>query len=233
MPVGVIVNVIAVFIGTIIGGTIKHILPKHLMDELPKVFGICSFTIGLMSVISVKTLPMVIMAVIIGFSIGELTHINEHVSHLFSMALKKLPFHIEGNHDEYMEVYLLVVLMFSMSGTGIFGALSEGMSGDSFVLISKSVLDFFTAILFGAALGYAQLLICVPQFIFLILCFLLAQFIIPFTTPTMIADFKACGGIITMITGLTVAKIFKIKAINLIPALVLVMPFVALYQFIV
>ena len=143
MPVGVIVNVIAVFIGTIIGGTIKHILPKHLMDELPKVFGICSFTIGLMSVISVKTLPMVIMAVIIGFSIGELTHINEHVSHLFSMALKKLPFHIEGNHDEYMEVYLLVVLMFSMSGTGIFGALSEGMSGDSFVLISKSVLDFF------------------------------------------------------------------------------------------
>ena len=42
------------------------------MEELPKVFGICSVTIGLMSVIQVKTLPMVIMAIILGFVIGEL-----------------------------------------------------------------------------------------------------------------------------------------------------------------
>ena len=70
MPVGVLTNVCAVFIGTFIGGLIKKVLPKHLMEELPKVFGICSVTIGLMSVIQVKTLPMVIMAIILGFVIG-------------------------------------------------------------------------------------------------------------------------------------------------------------------
>lgn len=233
MPIGVIINVCAVFVGTIIGASIKKILPKHLIDELPKIFGICSVSIGIMSLIGVKTLPMVIMAVILGFMIGEVLNINQFVSHCFSVILKKLPFHIEGNHEEYMELYLLVVVMFSMSGMGIFGALTEGMSGDSSVLMSKSVLDFFTAVLFGAALGYAQSLICVPQFIILIACFFLAQVIIPYTNATMIADFKACGGIITMITGLTVARIFKVKAINLVPALVLVMPFVAVYQMIV
>jgi hypothetical protein len=46
----------------------------------------------------------------------------------------------------------------------------------------------------------------------------------------MILDFKACGGVITMITGLTVAKIFKVQAINLVPALILVMPLVALFH---
>lgn len=32
MPVGVLTNVCAVFIGTFIGGFIKKILPKHLIE---------------------------------------------------------------------------------------------------------------------------------------------------------------------------------------------------------
>lgn len=232
MPIGIITNVFAVFIGTIIGGSIRKFIPKHLIQELPKIFGICAVSIGIMSVIEVKTLPMVIMATICGFVIGELLHIDIFVSEAFSKVLKKLPFKIDSNHDEYMELYLLVVVMFSMSGMGLFGALSEGMSGDSSILISKSVLDFFTAILFGASLGYAQTLICVPQFVILMICFFLAQAILPFINDIMIADFKACGGLITMITGLTVSKILKIKAINLVPALIIVMPLVGLYYLI-
>ena len=54
MPVGVLTNVCAVFIGTFIGGFIKKILPKHLIEELPKVFGICSVTIGITSILNVK-----------------------------------------------------------------------------------------------------------------------------------------------------------------------------------
>lgn len=230
MPVGIITNVISVFIGSLIGANLKKFIPKYLMEELPKIFGICSFTIGIMSVISVRTLPMVIMAVIIGYVIGEMVHIDHIVSHCFSYLLNKLSFFKVENDDDYMDLYLLVVLMFSMSGMGLFGALSEGMSGDSSVLISKSVLDFFTAILFGASLGYAQTLICLPQFFILMFCFLIAKSLLPYLNETMIIDFKACGGLITMITGLTVSKILKVKAINLVPALILVMPFVALFS---
>ena len=232
MPVGVLTNVCAVFIGTFIGGFIKKILPKHLIEELPKVFGICSVTIGITSILNVKTLPMVIMAIILGFVIGELCHLYDRVHDIFAFLLDKLPFHIEANQEEYMHLYLLVVLMFSMSGMGLFGALTEGMSGDASVLISKSVLDFFTAVLFGAALGYAQSLICVPQLLILLACFFLAKAILPFVNSTMIADFKACGGVITMITGLTVSKILDVRAMNLVPALILVMPFVGLYAMI-
>lgn len=204
MPVGVLTNVCAVFIGTFIGGFIKKILPKHLIEELPKVFGICSVTIGIISILNVKTLPMVIMAIILGFVIGELCHLYDYVHHIFTYLLDRLPFSIEDNQEEYMHLYLLVVLMFSMSGMG----------------------------LFGAALGYAQSLICVPQLLILLACFFLAKAILPFVSATMIADFKACGGVITMITGLTVSKILDVRAMNLVPALILVMPFVGLYAMI-
>lgn len=232
MPIGVITNVSGVCIGTLLGAMIKNIIPAYLKDELPKVFGICSVSIGIMSIINVATMPMVIMAIILGFVIGELLQIHKYISLAFSKVLQHLPFKVEGNHDEYMETYLLVVLMFSMSGLGLFGALTEGMSGDASILLSKSVLDFFTAVLFGAILGYAQVLICIPQFVILFLCFLLARAIIPYTNATMIADFKACGGIITVVTGLSVARILKVRAINLVPALILVMPLVAFYTLI-
>ena len=44
-------------------------------------------------------------------------------------------------------------------------------------------------------------------------------------TPDMFFDFSACGGILTFAAGMRVAKIKSIPLINLIPALVLVMPF--------
>ena len=47
-----------------------------------------------------------------------------------------------------------------------------------------------------------------------------------------ITYFTACGGVITMITGLTVSKILDVRAMNLVPALILVMPFVGLYAMI-
>ena len=109
MPIGIITNVFAVFIGTMIGGSIKRYVPQSLNDELPKVFGICAFTIGIMSVIGVQTLPIVIMAIICGFVIGELLHIDKFVSDCFANVLNKLPFQTDSDHNEYMELYLLVV----------------------------------------------------------------------------------------------------------------------------
>ena len=36
-------------------------------------------------------------------------------------------------------------------------------------------------------------------------------------------------GVITMITGLTVSKILDVRAMNLVPSLILVIPFVGIY----
>lgn len=232
MPIGVIVNCSAVLVGTIVGGLLRNVVPHHLKETLPKVFGICALSIGITALINVVNLPAVIMAVISGCVIGELVHIDVYVTKFFEMVLNKLSFNYDGNEEEYMATYLLVVVVFCMSGTGIFGALTEGMSGDSSILISKSILDFFTAALFGTTLGYAQALIPIPQFVILTGCFLLAKMILPYINHTMILDFKACGGLMTLILGLSVAKVIQIKAINLIPALVIVMPLSALFQMI-
>ncbi|MEB9897981.1 DUF554 family protein, partial [Bacillus cereus] len=52
-----------------------------------------------------------------------------------------------------MEKFVGIVVLFCASGTGIFGAFNEGMTGDPSVLFTKSFLDFFTAGIFATALG--------------------------------------------------------------------------------
>lgn len=47
----------------------------------------------------------------------------------------------------------------------------------------------------------------------------------PLTTPDMIADFKACGGILMVATGFRILKLKMFPVVDMIPAMILVMPF--------
>ena len=78
------------------------------------------------------------------------------------------------------------------------------MTGDASILISKSILDFFTAMIFSCSLVYIVSMIAIPQFIVFFLLFLSGGIILPLTTKAMIGDFKACGGFLMIATGFLV-----------------------------
>ena len=103
------------------------------------------------------------------------------------------------------------------------------MTGNVTILLSKSVLDFFTAMIFACSLGLATSLIAVPQLVIFGLLYLLANLIYPLTTPVMINDFKACGGFILLATGLRIARIREFPIADMIPAMILVMPISAVW----
>ena len=86
------------------------------------------------------------------------------------------------------------------------------------------MLDFFTAIIFAANLGLVVSFIAVPQLVIFLLIFAASSFIYPLTTPTMIGDFKACGGFLLIATGFRMSKIREFPTADMIPAMILVMP---------
>lgn len=51
-----------------------------------------------------------------------------------------------------------------------------------------------------------------------------AGLIFPLTTPEMIEDFKACGGILMLATGFRMIKVKMFPTADMIPAMILVMP---------
>ncbi|EMH4619656.1 DUF554 family protein [Klebsiella pneumoniae] len=125
---------------------------------------------------------------------------------------------------------IAVLILFCASGTGIFGALTEGMTGDPTILLTKSILDFFTAAIFASTLGYIITVIFIPQLIVFVILFFAATFIMALINPSMIADFTACGGIIMLATGFRLCGIRAFPTANMLPSLILVMPFSAAWQ---
>ena len=60
-----------------------------------------------------------------------------------------------------------------------------------------------------------------PQMILYTALYLLSQWLMPHITPQMLADFKACGGLLLFAMGLKIAKIRQIAILDLLPALLL------------
>lgn len=71
--------------------------------------------------------------------------------------------------------------------------------------------------------------VAVPQAAVFFALFFAAKAIYPLTTPTMIGDFKACGGFLLIATGCRIAKMQDFPVADMIPAMVLVMTLSALW----
>ena len=230
MPIGVIINTVAIFLGGIAGALLGNKLPEKYKEQLNLIIGLCSMGMGISSIVLMKYMPTVVFALIIGTIVGLIFNLGDKVYELCS-KIQKVMIRIipkkETNmsETEFLATLITVIVLFCSSGMGIYGSLSEGMTGDSSLLITKSILDFFTAAIFACNLGYIVSLIAVPQFVIFTTLFLSASFIVPLTTPDMIADFKACGGFLMVAAGFRILKLKMFPVVDMIPAMILVMPF--------
>lgn len=229
MPIGVFVNVVSVVLGGLFGALAGHKLPASLKTELNVVFGVCSMGIGISSIVLMKNMPAVIFAVVVGTAVGlacRLGLVIRRGAEWMQKPIARLFHSGQGSvsGEEFSSSLVTLVVLFCASGTGIYGTLTSGMTGDHTILIAKSVLDLFTAAVFACNLGVVVSAVAVPQLIVFLALFFCAKLIFPLTTPDMIDDFKACGGILMLATGFRMAKIKEFPVADMIPAMILVMP---------
>lgn len=227
LPTGPFINGAAIVLGGILGALIGDKVPERIRNSLTPFFGLASLGLGIVSIPNVKYYAAVVLAMVFGLIIGELLYIETRLQHIASKVrgVVDKAFPSDGlSHEEFLDKYVALVVLFCISGTGVFGAMHEGMTGDASILYIKTILDFFTAGIFAISLGFAVSTIVVPQLAVQLSLFFLATLIVPLTTPYMRADFYAAGGLIMLATGLRIMGIKSFPVANMLPALVLVMP---------
>ena len=229
MPVGVIINSLSVVFGGIIGALVGKKMSAEFKANITLIFGVCSMGMGISSIGLMKNMPAVIFAIVIGTGIGLAIKLGKWINVGAVQMQKPIAKLFKNNNSELSEKEFLatlvtIIVLFCASGTGIYGSMDAGITGDSTILISKSILDFFTAAIFACNLGFVVSVIAVPQFIIFTCLFFAARVIMPMTTPDMIADFKACGGFLMLATGFRMIKVKEFPIADMIPAMVLVMP---------
>ena len=206
-------------------GLLSQRLPERIRVSMTSIFGLASLGIGILLVVKCANLPAMVLATLLGALIGEICLLEKGVNtavtkaqNLFRHSRKK------PAHESFIQNYVAIIVLFCASGTGIFGAMNEGMTGDPSILIAKSFLDFFTAMIFACSLGIAVSVISIPLLIIQLTLAWAAALILPLTTPSMMADFSAVGGLLLLATGLRICGIKMFPVVNMLPALLLAMP---------
>lgn len=224
------INSGALLVGGALGSLLGKVIPKRVKESLPLSCGIISAGIGSVMMNKVHTIPPVAMAMLTGAFIGEILFLEKRLEQAINWLQHRIT---KGSSahlpPSFVLKFVTILVLFCVSGMGIFGSMQEGISGDATILITKSILDLFTAIIFATELGLSVMLIAIPQIAIQSSLFFGAILLLPLITPAMQADFSACGGIVMLATGLRICGIKIFPIVNMLPALILVMPFSALW----
>lgn len=228
MPIGIIVNALATAIGGLIGSLVGHKLSDQFKSDINMIFGACAMCMGISSICRMENMPAVILSTIVGTAIGLAMHLGEWINRA-GLAMQRFISRFVKNtsslpEEDFNATLLTAVILFCASGTGIYGSIVSGISGDQSIMLAKSFLDLPTALIFACSLGAVVAVIAIPQFVIFMILFVLAGMIFPLTNPSMINDFKACGGLIIFVTGFRMIKVKMFPIADMIPALIIVMP---------
>ena len=224
MPIGVICDAASVALGGLFGSWVGGCLSPEFKRQINLVFSVCSMGMGIASIVLMRQMPAVVFALIAGSAVGLAFRLGRLIQRGAAAMRRLIPTRAAGEDAGAEELLVTALVLFCASGTGIYGAMTAGLTGDHSILAAKSILDFFTAIIFACNLGAVVSLVSIPQAVIFLLLFFCAKSVYPLCSEAMVADFKACGGFIMLCTGLRMAKLGEFPIADMLPAMILVMP---------
>jgi uncharacterized membrane protein YqgA involved in biofilm formation len=158
------------------------------------------------------------MALITGSLLGEYLNLQALMERFGDFVKDK----IKLGNDKFTDGLLTAFLLYCVGSMTIIGALEEGMGGSPRLLLIKSLMDGVSSIALASGLGAGVLFSVIPLFIFQGGLTLFAHFFGDFFPQLMITELTAVGGILLMGLGIDILEIKKIKVMNMLPSLIMI-----------
>jgi uncharacterized membrane protein YqgA involved in biofilm formation len=220
--IGTWINAAAVVAGSSLGLVFRKNLPKKYEDVYFQVVGLFSLVLGIQMALGMGSPLLVLFSLVLGGFFGARMKLDKRIDR-FGGFLKK---HLRSDNERFSEGLVTAFLLFCMGSMTIVGAIEEGFGQKSDLLMTKSMLDFFSSLMLASGLGVGVLFSVVPLVVFQGGITLLVSLIGRDIPAEIITEITATGGIILMGLSLNLLRIKELKIINLLPALLLICLFV-------
>ena len=215
---GTLVNAAAIIIGSTIGLLIHSRLPPRIITTTFHGIGLFTIALGIMMAVRTSNFLIMIVSIVTGSVIGELLDIEKAVNK-FSEYLKSKT---NLKNDKFSEGFITASLLYCMGSMAILGAIEEGLGGKPNLLLAKSVLDGFASIALAASLGAGVLFSAIPLFLYQGGLTVFASSLHHVLTEAIINELTAVGGLLLIGLGITILEIKKVRIMNMLPSLVIV-----------
>ncbi len=222
---GVLFNTLTVIIGSLLGLLLKNGIKNKYKDAVMTAIGLCTIAMGVSGIMKGENTLVLIISVVIGVLLGTLLNIDGKINALGDFI--SLRFKSEnGNKASVAQGFVTACLLFCIGSMTIVGSLESGINGDNSMIFTKSILDLFSSTVLASSLGIGVLFSSLFVLVFQGLLVLLASYLAPFLSASVIAEISCAGGLMILALGLNITGITKIKVANYLPALILV-PFIS------
>jgi uncharacterized protein len=218
---GTILNMVTVFIGGTLGLLVGARLPDRVRQTVVAGLGLFTAAIGVQMFLKTENAIIVLGSLLLGGILGEWWRIEDGLRNLGAYLERRFtrnPDNQEGSR--FIRGFLTASLLFCVGPMTILGSIQDGLTGDYNLLAIKSVLDGFAALAFASTLGVGVLFSIPVILVYQGGLSLLAAQAQAITTPVMMNEMTAVGGI--LLIGLAFSSLLEIKPIrvgNFLPAL--------------
>ncbi len=224
---GTIVNTVAVILAGILGLFLKSGVKPRFQKILMQANGLAVIFIGISGVmqhmlvvedgsISTKGTMLLIFSLVIGSLLGEWIDIEakmEIMGEKLKAAVKM------QNDSRFVDGFVTTSLITCVGAMAIVGSMQDGLTGDSSMIIAKSLLDFVIVVIMTATYGIGAAFSALVIFVYQGSITLLAALFGSIISDLLIADlsFVCCALIFCVGANLIREKTFRVA--NMLPAL--------------
>jgi len=220
LPLGSIVNALSVFIGSIIGIYFSSFLSEKIRKAVFQIIGLFTLALGMQMSLKTNQFLILLVSLIIGIIIGESLSIQKAIETLSN----KLKIKLQSENKVFSEGLITAFLLYCVGSMTFVGSIEEGIHQDRTLMYTKSLMDGVTSILLASSFGTGVLFSAIPLLIFQSALTLGAYYFESYLHTGLITEISAVGGVIIIGIGLNILEIKKIKVINILPALLLIIP---------
>lgn len=224
---GTIVNTVAVIIGGLLGMAIKNGVAKKFEKILMQALGLATLFIGAGGVlkymlivengaINTRGTMLLIFSLVIGSILGQWVDIEGKMEKL-GIKLKAA---VKANNDNrFVEGFVNASLIVCVGAMAIVGAMQDGLSGDSSMLMAKALLDFALVAILASAYGVGAIFSALPIFVYQGAITVIAALFGAVISPELIETLSFVGSALIFCVGINLVREKTFKVANMLPAL--------------
>ncbi len=216
--IGTLINVGTVLLGSTIGLLIRSRLPERYIKIIFQVFGLFTMFLGVKMALETQNIMVMIFSLLIGTLLGEWWNLEKGMSKIAEFLKRK----VKSSNESFAEGFITAFLIFCMGSMTVLGAIEEGLGNKPNLLLTKSLMDGFSSMALASALGAGVMFSVIPLFLYQGGLTLFASYISETLSVPVLAELSAVGGILLIGLGFTLLDVKKVRVMNMLPALIVV-----------
>lgn len=223
-----VVNALAIAVGALVGNKLRGGISERFRSILMQAMALAVMLIGIAGAVKTTDALIVVISLAIGALVGEGVNIEKRLEQVGD-ALKR---RVKGAEASFTQGFVSASLIFCVGAMAIVGLLDAGLRGEYSTILTKSLIDGITAAMLASTLGLGVIFSAVAVFVYQGAITLLAGLLQPLLTEAIITEMSAVGGLLIFAIGLNMQGITKIRVGNLLPAILVPLAYIPIYNWI-